>query len=1247
MPAILWTYLIYITNARRSLTKLRHPLLRMLFLISLHVIKSVYAARQHDVLDSLENLSFEGNACELTTLKSIYSSLDDETKRLLDISNHKMELLSKEELLSVYSQLSTKNIFKNLEYLDLSGSDIEDLPSSIFSHLKNLKILNISKNPSINLNSPSFKKLCHQLVELNASECNVNEDMLELICNCNILERLDISGNLHLNLTSHGFERLCCQLVELDISKCNIKETVVPLILPHLKKLKKLSISGNLAINLKPEIFEKLCFQLVELNASGCNIQANILTSVFSHMEKLKILDISKNPGIDLNPKIFEKLCSQLVELNASECNIGEDIFSIICGCRKLEKLNISKNPKIKFPEQKIIALKDTLKDLKIDDCNLSSTDMAKIVEFKCLESLDISKNFLKEYFETSDFGDLKKTLSELRACNTGMSFEGISKVRECEKLKILDLSHNDLFKEVYFNNFFVRIFRFLLGYKESQENILFGDLAGKLVVLHISRSNLNVYHLNEILDFSAIEILDCSFNNFSKIDSSFETGKAKDTLQEVNFSNCNISSQIFLEKVLGCRSLSKLNVASNRFTISCKTFTVGSAVKSLKWLDISKSGIELKQLLEFILGKFEAIEYLDLTNNICQPMVHGNQKLVNFDASKAISVFGKLKTSLKILKISSCQIQSDFDFLYSITDCLTLEYLDISSNLLGQFPKDFEFGSSKETLKELHMNNCFMNGANTLTTVTNLPVLKKLNLKNNQFDCLPYDFRFGSSTESLKSLSMANCNIHSISFFQAVANCKVLQVLNLSKNDLSLCNASDFKNFDFGSSRFSLTTVDMSRSGLSSESLLKAITNCLNLRVLNLFSNSFENLPDDFCFGESKDSLKILDLTACSLRGTKILKEITSCRKLEYLNLSFNDFSGEFKNFSFGESRLTLQNLQMDGCQINDLRLFNAIAPCVMLETLSLERNAFCLDSTRLVLGELGRSLKNLNLKGLFISKIEDLYCLFDFPKLEVLNISCVSLEEFEESLNFDRFGLARFTLRRLYIESCAIKHPSSLKIFTSFSKLEIIDFSFNFFDLFPESFSLGDSRNSLIKITAACCNFKDAHIIKALTDCKKLKSLILRKNYYIKMDKVEFGISKDSLNTIDLADCTIKPEVWITEIGECSNIQKLNFARTNLKEIADQFDSEKLRRSLVYLNLSGCGISNLQILSSLTKYHRLAYLELSRNNIKRLTSKFNFGNLEHRLDYFYLENSDNDILTKIKDSFPLLKNLEYYTRA
>lgn len=764
---------------------------------------------------------------------------------------------------------------------------------------------------------------------------------------------------------------------------------------------------------------------------------------------------------------------------------------------------------------------------------------------------------------------------------------------------------------------------------------------------MRISRSNLNVYHLKEILDFSAIKILDCSFNNFSKIDSSFETGKAKDTLQEVIFSDCNISSQVFLEKVLDCRSLSKLNVSSNRFIVNCKTFAVGSAVKSLKWLDISKSGIELKPLIEFVLGKFEAIEYLDLRKNFCQPLVYANQNLVDFDSSKVISVFGKLKTSLKILKISSCLIQSDFDFLYSITDCLMLEYLDISSNLLGQIPKTFEFGSSGRTLKELHMNNCFLNGANTLTTVTNLSVLKKLNLNNNQFDCLPCDFRFGASTGSLKSLSIANCSIYSISFFQAVAKCKVLQVLNLSENDLSLCNASDFKNFDFGLSRFSLTTVDMSRCGLSSESLLKAITNCLNLRLLNLVSNCFENLSDDFRFGESKGSLKILDLTACSLRGSKILKEITSCRKLEHLNLSFNDFSGEFQNFSFGESRVTLKSLQMDGCQIKDLRLFNAVASCAMLETLSLERNAFSLDNSRLMLGELGRSLKNLNLKGLLISKIEDLYCLFNFPKLEVLNISCISLQEFEENLKFEKFGPSKLTLKRLYIESCGLKHPSSLRAFTSFSKLETIDFSFNFFDPFPESFSLGDSRNSLIKITAACCDFKDAYIIKALTDCKELKSLILSKNYYMKMDKVEFGISKDSLSTIDLSDCMIKAETWVNEIGKCSNIQRLNFARTNLKEIASQFDSDKLRKSLVYLNLSGCGISNLSILSSLTKYHRLAYLGLSRNNIKKLTSKFNFGNLEYRLDYFYLENSDNDVLTKIKDSFPLLKNLEQYTRA
>ena len=105
------------------------------------------------------------------------------------------------------------------------------------------------------------------------------------------------------------------------------------------------------------------------------------------------------------------------------------------------------------------------------------------------------------------------------------------------------------------------------------------------------------------------------------------------------------------------------------------------------------------------------------------------------FDFSKAVSTIGGLKKSLKTLKASNCKLENDYPLLYNLIDCERLEHLDISGNDLGRLPANFQFGSSRETLKCLNMNKCGYIRMNTLRAVTDLKVLEVLNMDVNSYE--------------------------------------------------------------------------------------------------------------------------------------------------------------------------------------------------------------------------------------------------------------------------------------------------------------------------------------------------------------------------------------------------------------------------------------------------------------------------------------------------------------------------------
>lgn len=1093
------------TNLKDIIKFSGFQIIRIVFLMAFLSDRRILASMKAPVLlNSPEDLLFQAGDCEIRILNSICSQFDNKLKEKLSIDCEKMEVMSSAESINLYKQLINQKVLENVELLDLTGLNIEYLPYSIFSQMKNLKKLNLSGNKGINLDSLAFKVIYQQLVELNISNCN-----------------------------------------------------------------------------------------------------------------------------------------------------IGKESFSSVCCCSNLKKLDVSNNSNIRFSEHNLDELKDSLKHLEIENCNLSTKDMVEITKFGSLEVLNTSNNFLEAFFEAPDYGNLNGTLLRFKASGVGMGLQGFSKIQNFSQIKLLDVSNNDLHEELPVYNFFMRILRWIISIilsifriQKPTENrsLLFGSLASQLTNFNISRANLSIDQLEEILDFESIQVLCCSYNDFSKLCSSFKIGKAKNSLREVNFSNCNASQQKLLEEILDCRCISKIDISNNRFAIEYNKLVFGSAKKSLKWLNAIRSGVKVRLFIE-TLSKFEMLEHLDLSQNAFQ--LDDSYKPINilFNANNVQSVFGNLKTTLKHLAISDSQIRNDFDFLYSVTDCAVLESLDISRNKFSQFPKNFKFGSSAKTLKYLNMNGCSLEDIHTLKTITDLNALESISLDNNLFLELENP-EFGTSLNSLKKISLVKSGICSLSILKAIATCKTLETLDLSENDLSEKSSSfrsldssylsqDLKNFDFTFSKLSLKNIKMSGCKLSSETVLRSIFDCSNLKILDLSHNQFSELSDNFTLGKSQESLETLNLCSNSFESPEVLKKITDFKKLRHLYLSGNNFSGKFDNFSFGISKSSLKVLEMNRCYMTDLDLFKAITSCQALETLSIAENKFSFENLNFDVSK--NSLTDLNVQRISCSRIQDFYSFFDCPRLEKLNISYMPLGHLEQDLNFEKFGSSKLSLKELKAKNCGLKAPSSLQILSSFPRLETIDISDNDFDLFPKNFALGASKDTLIKITAVFSNFQDENIIKALTSCKKLEILILDSNRDLSMDKVTFGTSKDSLRELSLEGCGIQALAWMSEIQQCTKMQKLNLSSNNLSEIMGQFNCKNLSNSLVSLDLSNCQIETLEIVSSLTKYKSLKSLRMEGNNLKTLKSSYNFGSLTYRLDYFFLDNCEleKDSEKKIEKSF------------
>ena len=253
-------------------------------------------------------------------------------------------------------------ISKNMEYLDLHRTDIEELPSSIWS-MEKLVLLDLN--------------FCKSLKSLPTSPCKLNSLQFLSLKGCFSLDKFPelprYIRDLRLSETAievvpSSVESLS-GLVTFDMENCKRLKSL-PTSICKLKSLQRLSLSGCSNLESFPEIEEPM-ERLKFLNLNETAVRE--LPSSIENLVGLKILQLSMCRNLDcvpdslynLNrletlflygsfklerlPPMSVGLCS-LTVLDLSECNIFE-IPDHLISLSSLESLNLSGTKIERIPE--------------------------------------------------------------------------------------------------------------------------------------------------------------------------------------------------------------------------------------------------------------------------------------------------------------------------------------------------------------------------------------------------------------------------------------------------------------------------------------------------------------------------------------------------------------------------------------------------------------------------------------------------------------------------------------------------------------------------------------------------------------------------------------------------------------------------------------------------------------------------------------------------------------------------------
>ncbi|XP_051137612.1 receptor-like protein EIX1 [Andrographis paniculata] len=467
-----------------------------------------------------------------------------------------------------------------------------------------------------------------------------------------------------------------------------------------------------------------------------------------------------------------------------------------------------------------------------------------------------------------------------------------------------------------------------------------------------------------------------------------------------------------------------------------------------------------------------------------------------------------------------------------SLRELKYLNYLDLSRNKF-QGSRIPEFLGSMTELQYLNLSGCFLDGV-VPDHLGNLSKLRRLDLNYND-GLISNDIRWVSNFSSLEYLDLSWVNLSQTNDLVKVLNVlPSLSVLRFSHSSLSNNHLShSCLNSSFLSQVYSL---DLSWNSFEGE-VPCFLSNMTSLRILDLSNNVYNTSHLQF--------LKLRNLVQLNLGGNQFEYEsdwisqlLGDICRLESLSLSYNNFHGEISAVFNNISGCWSQNLKSLELSENNFKggLPNDLDKVKRLTSLDL--------SFSNISGQIPESLGNLS-------------------GLEKLIIPGNKLVGPIPS-SFRKLKALRWLL--LFSNQLSGQIPESLG---NLSGLEELDISYNkLVGLIPSSFR----KLKALRLLSLSFNQLSGEIPIFLGQLSNLEKLGILDNLFNgTISEVHFDkLSKLKLLSVSSNLITFKfGHGWVPSF-------QLNYLLMGSSNIGGQFPSWlQSQKTLVYLNLSNCGIS------------------------------------------------------------------------
>uniref|UniRef100_A0AC34FY40 LRRCT domain-containing protein n=1 Tax=Panagrolaimus sp. ES5 TaxID=591445 RepID=A0AC34FY40_9BILA len=323
------------------------------------------------------------------------------------------------------------SVYQELEYLDLSNNEIEELPSDflvgflklkevklqnnkirlisddLFKELPSLEILDLSQNKIERIMSDAFLEL-KELSSLNLSSNNLHMISSKSFNGLSGLSELDLSGNQFEKLQRETFDQLTgLAYMSLKINKIKM---LPRLIFTEQKKLVKLDLGRNSIESIEEGAFSGL-HSLKSLDLSS-NRLSDISSRNWPYLSELEILDLTKNNFATIYAGFFEGLGSLRSLMLSGNEDLQRIELNAFAGLYKLDFMEARDCPHLNFIDEFAFEHPNQLKS--VDFANSALTNLPiNLINWRQLDSLELSGNPWKCDCELLRF--LPETLKNLR----------------------------------------------------------------------------------------------------------------------------------------------------------------------------------------------------------------------------------------------------------------------------------------------------------------------------------------------------------------------------------------------------------------------------------------------------------------------------------------------------------------------------------------------------------------------------------------------------------------------------------------------------------------------------------------------------------------------------------------------------------------------------------------------------------------------------------------------------------------